>query len=151
MQVEQVEVANRTEVGARTPVVLEEVADSRLWRARLGIPGVYVVDRDERDSVYFEVRVHFRRDIGRRIIKVIPVSNWVSGECVLRARETQKGEWPQYLPACVLFGELDFDRLPNDHFDYLADWADLVLDGVERYNKLYPRRERRPGGHRRDH
>jgi len=134
----------------RPPTVLEEVADSRLWRARLGIPGIYVADRDERDSVYFEVRVHFRRDVGRRIIKVIPVSNWVNGACVRRGHEVQKGEWPQFLPACVLFGELDYERLPEEHYDYLADWADLVLDGVDRYNKLNPPRARRTGP-RRDH
>jgi hypothetical protein len=134
----------------RNPVVLEDIADDRLWRARLGIPGIYVVDRESNDSVFFEVQSYFRRDSGRRIIKVLPVSNWVDGECALRAREIQKGEWPQFLPSCVLFGKLDFDRLPGEHYDYLADWADLVLDAVERYNRLNPPRERQSCP-RRDH
>lgn len=136
--------------GARTPVVLEDVADSRLWRARDGIPGIYVVDRDANDSVFFEVQSYFRRDVGRRVIRVIPVSNWVDGERAHCAHEIQKGERPQFLPSCVLFGKLDFDRLPEEHFEYLADWADLVLDGVQRYNRLNPKRDRRPGL-RRDH
>lgn len=133
---------------SRTRVVLEEVADTRLFRARLGIPGIYVVDRNENDSVFFEVQAYFRRDIGRRIIRVIPISNWVSGECALRARELRKGEWPQFLPSCVLFGKLDFDRLPEEHYDYLADWGNLVLDAVERYNRLNPQRDRRPSSRR---
>lgn len=143
--------AGRKETTAsRTPVVLEDVADSRLFRARLGIPGIYVVDREANDSVFFEVQSYFRRDLGRRIIKVLPVSNWVDGECVRRARDIQKGEWPQFLPSCVLFAKLDYQRLPEAHYDYLADWADLVLDGVDRYNKLNPPRDRRTGN-RRDH
>lgn len=122
-------------------VVPEEVADTRLWRARDGTPGMYVVDRDEKDSVFFEIQCYYRRADNRRIIKVIPVSNWVDGKCMSRAREVQKGEWPPFLPSCVLFGKLDYNRLPEKHFDELADWADIVLDAVDRYDRLNPRRQ----------
>lgn len=133
-----------------TPVVLEDVADNRLWRARLSIPGIYVVDAEKNDSVFFEVRVHLRRHDGRRITKVIPVSRWVDGNCVGRAKEVEKGEWPQFLPSCVLFGKLDFDRLPDAHYNYLEGWANLILDAVDRWDELNPRRERQQSNRRRD-
>ena len=150
MQQTHVRLVSATDSSGGTPVVLEDVADPRLWRARLGIPGIYVVDPHENDSVFIEVQSRFRHDLGRRVIRVFPISNWVDGERVRRAREVQKGEWPQFLPSCVLFGKLDFDRLPEEHYDYLADWAELVLDGVDRYNRLNPPRECQSHA-RRDH
>ena len=60
----------RTEVTHSAEFFPEDNANSRVYSARMGIPGFYVVDINPTESVYFKTEVFVRNDNGRRVFNV---------------------------------------------------------------------------------
>jgi hypothetical protein len=127
--------------------MLEGRADEQIWRARNGVPRTYVVYPYEEESVYFRVtsfQLLYGPNTGALIIHVFPLSYWVKGECREEVAPPQKGERAPYLPSRVLRGgDFDYSRLPDEQREFLSRWADLILDGVEYYDQMHPRRPSR--------
>lgn len=132
---------------ARTPevasVVLEDIADDRIWRARIGVPGIYAVHSNKNETAYVLVTSFFDCRRGRMAIRVFPISLWEDGTCVSRVAVPQLGEHLPFLPSCVLWGKCDYDRLPNEHHETLSKWADIILDGIDEYDDTHPRHTRK--------
>lgn len=123
-------------------IVLEDIADDRIWRARIGVPGIYTVHTNKNETVYFFVTSFFDCRRGHMAIRVFPISLWENGVCVSRVAVPKLGEHLPFLPSCVLWGRCDYDRLPNEHHEMLCRWADVVLDGIDEYDDKHPRRLR---------
>lgn len=121
-------------------VVLEDIADDRIWRARIGVPGVYVAHSGESESVYFLVTSFFDCRRGRMAIRVFPLSLWENGACTSRVAFPEVGERLPFLPSCVLWAKCDFGRLPDGHRELLVQWAKIILDGIDYYDETHPRR-----------
>lgn len=119
-------------VPTRRPI--EDDASNRLDLARRGVPGIYVVDPSPNESFFFEVRSYYTRRFRKLVIHIVPISLWEDGECVERAPEPAPDLHVPFLPSCVFYGQLDFMRLPDEHYQFLEFWANVALDGFEQYN-----------------
>ncbi len=127
---------------AAPEIELEDVADERLWKARLGVPGIYVVYPAMHEIVYIRVTSFFDYRRGRMVIRVYPYSRWKDGDHIVTVSLPEQGERKPFLPSCVLWGKCDYDRLPKEHNEMLSGWADIILDGVDYYDEMHPRRSR---------
>ena len=112
---ERVDVALRT-TPARTP---PPPSDPRLSRARKGVSGKYRVHPSPSEKVLFNV--YNFNDEGRTVKRVFPVSYYKDGKCVARTPQV-KGR-ALFLPAVVLFGKCDVERLPLRYREVLGPWA----------------------------
>lgn len=122
-------------------VTFEEFADNRIWRARQGIQGVYVVYPSESEALYFALMAFFNYNRpNRAILRVFPISLWRDGECITHFDVPRTRKTP-YLPSCVLYGKCDTERLPDDLRD-ATDFVDAVVHGIQHYDETHPRRER---------
>ena len=132
----------RAEMARTASEMLEDVADKRVWLARHGVPGVYVVYPDDNMSLYFLVTSFFDLRRGRMVIRVFPVSCWQAGACLESFPLPEKGVRTPFLPPCVLWGSCDFDRLPESFRGSVLTFIDDVLDGIDYYDEMHPRRPR---------
>ena len=136
-----------------TRVVLEDCADNRLWRARLGVPGVYRVDPAPNETVFFLVQNRFNISTGRRFTQVFFLSHWIDGKCDTEVDPPARGERRPFLTSSVLFGKFDPDRLPkhltNDDREDLVYDGECIAAGAKRYDEANPRRPQRPRAGRR--
>ena len=114
---------------------VESRADPRLWLARHGVPGVYLL-KPKVEIFYFELWSRYILEQGRREIRVFPVSYWRDGVREDFVVPRQKGERQAHLPSCILFGKFDLERIRDDLRDDLSFWAEICLDGVKRYDEV---------------
>ncbi|GEM_PF-5753256 len=119
-------------------VLLEQgknfIADSRLWRARKGEFASYKIYLNPGEKVIFNIWSCIHRDTGRRFIQVFPVSYYKDEKLAMRVTRVEKGKQP-FLSGGVLFNKFDIDRIPEKYRKELELWAQLIMEGVRRYDE----------------
>lgn len=121
--------------------LIEDAASTQLWRARLGVPGIYRVDPTENETFFFSIWSCLNVERARIVIKVIPISLWEDGDCIEYIPPLANQEHSMFLPASVMYGRCNYESLPEKDYNELELWCQLAEEGFMRHDKLRRRNQ----------